>query len=240
MEEDLNKYKGVIRNLSESNSKLRKLEDEIKSLNEQIVQRDELLKEEKQKVAHAIKRQSLNESKQSNLKESLSEKTKQLESANQKVAQLTERLKANSQKSAEEKEKLTEDYEHLKKDYTIKQTEYTRKLSQSNKLVEQYRKTAQVAVDKYIESKATTLGVSLNEIKNQLPRNYSFNDIDLICEKLGDYKLQLNSLPFDIKSVRNVAITESKSKIVPHMTSAFEVDADDTSDVTRLAKNLLN
>lgn len=238
LEEDLNKYKGVIRNLSESNSKLRKLEDEIKALNEQLVHKDALLKEEKEKTAQAVKRQSLNENKQINLKESLSEKTAQLENANQKVKQLTERLQVNAKKFTEEKQQLTENYEHLKKDYTIKQTEYTRKLSQSNKLVEQYRNTAQKAVDKYIESKALTIGVSLNEIKNQLPKNYSFSDIDLICEKLGDYKLQLNNLPFDIKSVRNVSITESQSKKLPGSNNFID-DSDDVTDVTRLAKKLL-
>ena len=37
---------------------------------------------------------------------------------------------------------------------TIKTNEYTTKLANSNKLVEQYRNTAKTAVSKYIDSKA--------------------------------------------------------------------------------------
>jgi len=56
-------------------------------------------------------------------------------------------------------------------------------------------------VDKYIESKAVSLGISANEIKNRLSETYTFTDIDNICEDLRKYKINLNNLPFSSNTI---------------------------------------
>jgi hypothetical protein len=43
------------------------------------------------------------------------------------------------------------------------------------------------------------IGVSTDEIKNRLNENYSFKDIDNICENLQSYKLSINKLPFEVQ-----------------------------------------
>ena len=83
-------------------------------------------------------------------------------------------------------------------------------------MVEKYKSIAKTAIEKYISSQATRLGISPDEIKRNLNENYSFNDIDRVCESLQQYKLNVNSLPFDIsrtKSQMRVSIKESKEPI---------------------------
>ena len=80
-------------------------------------------------------------------------------------------------------------------------------------MVESYKKIAKESLDKYIECKATTLGVNVNEIKNKLSEGYSFNEIDSVCEQLRSYKRNISKLPFDIGNVgiNRVALKEDKS-----------------------------
>ena len=106
--------------------------------------------------------------------------------------------------------------------------------ARSNALVEQYRKTAKNAVSKYINLQAHMLGVSENEIKNKLPENYSFNDIDSVCEGLKDFSLKVSKLPINIENKNNIKMTikESKEPIVP--TSRLDDSIDD--DLLKLAK----
>ena len=44
-----------------------------------------------------------------------------------------------------------------------------------------------------MESKALTLGISTNEIRNRLNENYSFDDIDAVCEKLRSYNIEVKT-----------------------------------------------
>jgi hypothetical protein len=92
----------------------------------------------------------------------------------------------------------------------------TAKATKSQELVERYKAIAKTAIDKYIVSQATRLGISANEIRKNLNENYSFNDIDKVCENLQQYKLNVNSLPFDIsrtKKPMTMTIKESKEPI---------------------------
>lgn len=238
MEEDLIKYKSTIRNLSESASKARTLQEQLNSLQAELNESKSAAKTISEKYSALLKEQKSVSANRSKLVESLSDKDNQLKTANQKVESLTEQIKTNASNYEAEKAKLVEDYETLKKDYKIKQSNYSTKLTNANKLVEQYRETARNAVNRYIESKATVLGLKSGEIKNKLSKNYSFNEIDAVCEDLSKYKLQMNSLPFDVRSVSGVSITESK-KIPDFEIKSRLDDGDDVDDdLIRLAKNM--
>jgi hypothetical protein len=121
---------------------------------------------------------------------------------------------------------LTENIEELKKDSAIKHSEYTKKLSKANQLVERYKKMANDSVIRYIDSQAIRLGVTSNEIKNRLSEGFSFDDIDMVCEELQAYKLNISKLPFDISKTKNVRmkVTESKEPIKPANRFSDEID----------------
>lgn len=211
-EEDLNKYKSAVRNLSEQVSNVKALQSKINSLNEELKTKDETIKLESAKKDKLIERQEIRLSRENKLVESLSAKTQDLKDANLKINSLNESITSLKESFKEKEDSLNQDIAELKKNLTIKTSEYNTKLTNSNKLVEQYRKTAKTAVNKYIESKAVMLGIDSTEIKNKLPENYSFNDIDTICESLQQYSLKVSSLPFNLKKdVKKVSLTETKT-----------------------------
>ena len=224
-EEDIEKYKSTIRTLSESASKARALEVKVKNLNEELDKNNSMLEDEKEKYNTVLEKQKTYVEKQSRLTESISVKNKE-------ISNLKENLQSKINEYEEKIESLNENLAEVKKNLTIKTTEYTNKLSNSNKLVEKYKDMARVAVNKYIDSQALRLGVDSNEIKNKLPENYSFNDIDSICESLGNFNLTVSKLPFNLKKDKvKVAVKESVDPILPK--SSYDDRIDD--DLMRLA-----
>jgi len=227
-EEDVAKYKAAIRNLSESANSAKALQGKISSLTEELNKKDLAIKAEQDKVEKMLNKQQASIDRQSSLTESISAKTTALKEARAEVIKLNEQLVSFKSEAAAEKEALNESIAEQKKNLTIKTTEYNNKLTRANKLVEQYRATAKTAVSKYIDLKATLLGVSSNEIKNKLPENYSFNDIDSVCEGLKDFNLKVSNLPVNLQqgNIRKVVVTESKESIVPK--SRFDDTVDES------------
>jgi Zn-dependent oligopeptidase len=142
------------------------------------------------------------------------------------VDSLNESIRTINAQNNKAKETLTENIEELKKDSAIKHSEYTKKLTKANQLVERYKKVANKAVVKYIDSQAIRLGVTSNEIKNRLSEGFSFEDIDTVCEELQAYKLNISKLPFDISKTKNVRmkVTESVEPIKPANRFSDEID----------------
>lgn len=73
------------------------------------------------------------------------------------------------------------------------------------------------------------LGISSNDIKRKLSENYSFEDIDRICEDLQEYRLNINKLPFNFDtntSSVKMKVKESKEPIKPISGYDDEVDED--------------
>lgn len=240
MNEDLEKYKVAIRNLSEKASSVKTLEGKVAKLTEELNEKNSLIQSNEERFKRLQESKKQNIDRQTILKENLTNKETQLTRATKKVEFLTEELKNVRSNFEQEKKSLTESYETLKKDYSLKQSEYSTKISNANKLVEQYRNTAKKAVDKYIESKSVVLGIDSREVKNKLPENYSFNDIDNLCEELSNYSLQINNLPFNVKSVKRVSITESK-KLPGYSQKENQNDGDFIDDsLLSVARNIIN
>ena len=78
---------------------------------------------------------------------------------------------------------------------------------------EQYKKVAKTATNKYIESQALRLGISSKDIIRKLPENYSFSDIDKICEDLNRYKININSLPISLQENKKIKYDEADNVI---------------------------
>lgn len=185
------------------------LKSTIKSLNEDINGKDMRIK-------------SLNESLTS-LQENFNKATKDHD---RQINSLKEEL----QKSNIQTRTLQEQLEEVKKDSKIIKSQATAKITKAEQLTEKYKTVAKTAVDKYIEARAQRLGVKAEDIKSKLNENFSFNDIDKVCESVQQYKLNINSLPFTTDRPVKMTITESKK---PSITSiqpndSFDDDIDDT------------
>lgn len=219
-EEEVAKYKTTIRNLSESASSVRALQQENSQLKEKLSQQDAFISRLKERYSRLLSEKKIEKESQDKLQEKLNESlvgnNKALENKDNEIKKLNESLtKLKEEKELNEKE-LNEKLADIRKDLTIKSNEYASKLAKSNQLVEKYINTAKKAVNKYIESKAGLLGVNPESIKKKLPKNYSFDDIDSVCESLNDYNINLSTLPIDVSGNNgfNVQFNIQKESIV--------------------------
>lgn len=210
MEEDLTKYKSAIQNLSSQASNAKALQQKVTQLTEEL---EKVNKQYDEKSKLILESQNAKTTKEKSLNEALQKRNVELRKANAEIVQLKESINSIKANADERFEQLNEQLAEQKKNLSIKSSEYTNKLANANKLVEQYRKTAKTAVNKYVESQATRLGIKISQILEKLPKNYSFADIDTICEDLGKFKLNVSNLPFNLEQTSKITINESKQNI---------------------------
>ena len=199
VEEDIEKYKTAIRNLSESASKAKALEVKYLNLNEELSKRDSIIQDKDKEISRITESKSREVRRQQSLSETITNKDRALREKDLLIEKLNREIKSIQSDKLNKENSLNESLEELRKDLTIKTAEYRTKLSNSNQLVERYRETAKTAVNKYIDSQALRLGINAEEVKNKLPNNYSFNDIDRICESLSRFNLAVNNLPLSLQ-----------------------------------------
>lgn len=226
LRDDISKYKSSIQSLTECSKKNKILEQKISTLSAEVSSRDDTIKKQQATIERLNESRKSITNKSKVLTESITSRDAKITSLEKQIHSLNESIKTINAQNNKAKETLTENIEELKKDSAIKHSEYTKKLSKANQLVERYKKIANESVNKYIESQASRLGVTTNEIKNRLSEGFSFEDIDMVCEELQAYKLNISKLPFDISKTKNVRmkVTESKEPIKPANRFSDEID----------------
>ena len=226
LRDTITKYKSSIVSLTESSKKSKILESKISELTETVSSKEETIKQQQATIERLNESRKTMSSKSKSLNESLASKDAKISSLEEQVHSLNESIKTINAQNNKAKETLTENIEELKKDSAIKHSEYTKKLTKANQLVERYKKFANESVTRYIDSQAKRLGVSASEIKNKLSEGFSFEDIDRVCEELQDYKINISKLPFDISKTKNVRmkVTESVEPIKPANRFSDEID----------------
>ena len=91
--------------------------------------------------------------------------------------------------------------------------------------MERYKLIAKTAVDKYIAVQANTLGIPATDIKTKLNENYSFNDIDRVCESFKSYNFNISKLPFSMDTNTNSKIrVNMKGSADPIVPKSFRDD----------------
>lgn len=184
-------------------------------LETQLDKKSQLVESQNKQIRVLTKRCDVQSRSQKSINESMSQNKDEVHRLNEQLN--TSRKTIND---------LKESLEVAKQDTVIKDKEMSRKLTHAQSLIEHYQKVAQAAIDKYINSRAKMLGISSSDIKNRLTEGYSFKDIDNVCEELGNYQLNVNSLPFNAKKPVKVKLTESKEPILPKSRLDDEIDAD--------------
>lgn len=217
LEEENSRSKSTIVRLTSVASKSKENAKKVSELEESLK-----LKVERIKILENLSKESkrrLRES-HSDLSEQLSEKETQVKVLTEKYEKQLKQLNETLNK---EKETLNEKINSLNSE-----------VNRNKSLVETYKKKAYNTVEKYIETKATMLGVSVNQIKNRLGESYTLNDIDKTCDELRDYGLRINKLPFQVPNKSVVKIKESvpASKIVR---KNYEDDDCDFDSLVKLA-----
>lgn len=217
LNEEIAKYKKAIRSLSERAKNAEALVSKVQSLEDSL---NESKKENEKKDRHITfltdRANSINKKvvesngNVSGLSRALETKEKQLKSLQEKVKSVRENYQ-------NEISSLKESIADIKKDSSITVNQYRDKLKKSEELVEKYKATARKAVDKYISVQATRYGISESAVKNKLSNNYSFAEIDKVCESLRTYKGNIDKLPFNLNESKQtkIKVSESVEPIIP-------------------------
>jgi ABC-type transporter Mla subunit MlaD len=208
-ERDITKLKLAVKKLSESANKGNAMSQQLQSLRTQLEEKvrengrqAKLIERYKSRLNESLMNTQTMESTLGSQKDRVNELSGQVKSLNESVTRTNrEHQKELSKKDSE--------ISSLREELDIKSTQYSKKLKSCNAMVEKYRKTANDAVSTYISMRATTLGVTANEIKNRLSENFTFDEIDEVCESLRSYKRNMSKLPFSLNES-----LQSNSKIV--------------------------
>lgn len=201
LNEEINKLKNIVATTGKKIIECRNLEAQKQELQNNV-------KSLQEDVAHCnarIEAQSLK------IKE-LTESKIKAENEVKSTIKLTEELKSNTENSDKKVQQLSE------------------QLKSTKKIAEQYKQLAHNIANKYIESKALSLGISSNEIKNRLNESYSLEDVDKVCEELQNYSLNISSLPFNLDKPGklNMRIRENKEKDpLKNIDSQYDDSVDD-------------
>lgn len=177
--EELDKYKTAFGRVSELASKSTKFEKQVKELNEQLNAKDAQITELKNK---AINNTALNES----INKAASEKAK-----------LTQKIFDMQSEMQETEKKLNEQLSARKAE-----------VEKKTKIALSYKAKFESVVNKYIDTKASMLGIQSSEIRNRLTEQFSLEDVDKVCEEFLS-NTRAAKLPFVGRNSGTV-MTESK------------------------------
>lgn len=194
------------------------------------LEKDNLLLQEKLSVSNAKEVQIGEEViKYKNAMISLSESAKRANDLNDKVEQLTESLNKKDKLLVSNRSKLDEMLE-IRAQSNIKLeeansriisledelTSLNEKLENANKNLNSYKETTtrlskalKESKDLYLQTKAESYGLTVEDVKSKLTESYSIKDVNSVCEQLSDQARNLRALPFSYNG--KVTITEAKT-----------------------------
>ena len=89
---------------------------------------------------------------------------------------------------------------------------YTEKLQERTNLAKAYKARFIETLTRYVESKASMLGVQPSEITSRLNENYTLADVDAVCDQILDSTVNFGRLPFGGRTKTSARIAESVSK----------------------------
>ena len=233
-EETVAKLKKAVVTLSEDARKYSAAKTQLASMKEQLDSKSKQFIEQKSMLESLKQRFKNIQTDKRLLNENIDAKSYKIAQLNESMERLRTKIEDIKLQSKKDNSSLVEELSQLKTDSQLKNSQYAKKLANANALVEKYRKTAETAANLYIESRAKYLGVNVNEIKSKLTENYTFDDVDKVCEKLRSYKMNMNNLPFNINSGKISQVTMNESK----QTKGLE-NPDDDFDV-QFMKDMLN
>ena len=178
-----------------------------------------------ERIAKAFKQTSAEAGKIPELQSKINELTEQLTQSQNKIKTLTEQVNnarqlkesiANGehkvQRLNEEVSKLTKKSEALEAKLEGQTKVYTEKLQERTNLAKTYKARFLETLNRYVESKASMLGVKPSEITSRLNESYTLADVDAVCDQILESTVNFGRLPFGGRSKASARISESISR----------------------------
>lgn len=194
--------------LSVSNAKEAKLNEEVekyKRSTQRLSERSRSMKVFKEKALQLEKTVRAQNKQITNLQEKLDNSSNESNNLNETIATKDAEIK-RLQKTLERLQESLDNSSDIAEQYSTK-------LAKAKGLVEKYKKAAQFASDRYIESQANAHGLTKEQVTTKLSENFTLGEVDRICEDLSSHSLRVNKLPFEL--TRNVRVTATPSPNEP-------------------------
>lgn len=217
--EELGRCKASLAELNEKEDK----EDaagRISALEEALKAKDKTIEGLKSRIGSLVEAKKSDVEGAKSLNESISKKDLEIKTLNENF----DEIKSDYEDRIKQ---LNEELVAVKSDSESKDKEHCDALEKERKIRENYKRIANTVVNRYIESKATALGVRVDEIKNKLPESYTIDDIDSICEELQSYALNISKLPFNVDRQVKVKVRESANEALNPGKRIADDDIDD-------------
>lgn len=214
-EELISRYKGTVINLSEGAKSAKALQTKVSLLTGKINEQSNVIEDYKKQMQSLRESKNLDLSRRKSLTENIATKDSEIVKLTEAVKSLKASLAESDSKTKTIQESLQGNIADIKKDFAIKQSDYSKKIAKANSLVEKYKTITSSVVDKYISSQALKLGIDASEIKNKLSESFTFEEIDKVCDSLREYNFDMSRLPFDIANGRKIGVKVNESKKLP-------------------------
>lgn len=151
--------------------------------------------------------------KSSRLAESLKMQDNETIQLRDEVTLLSEQLNEAKSKNSRAYNTLREDYQSLKHESAISEKSADKKLNEALEESTRYKKMFNEAFEKYLECKASMIGVTVGQLKGSIKGIKSYKEIDRICEELSAQRRNFSKLPFPLDTRENTEIfTKSEDK----------------------------
>ena len=187
--------------------------------------KEQELQEKLGRYSVALKKASVKAAEVPELQSKVSQLSEQLTHAQNTIEKLTEQVnnarqlkesvnnsKANEKRLTESVSKLTEANKTLEAKLEGQTKLYTKKLEERTNLAKSYKARFVETLNRYVESKASMLGVQPSEITSRLNENYTLADVDAVCDQILDSAINFGRLPFGGRTKTSARIAESLSK----------------------------
>ncbi len=198
LQESLEHYKNAFTKASAVASKVNTYKTQIKNLTEQLAQSENTINVLTEKVDNSTQQ----------LKESVNKRSVKERQLNEEVQSLTKRSEA------------------LEAKLQNQGAQYTKKLQERTEIAKSYKARFIETLTRYVESKASMLGVQPSEITSRLNESYSLADVDAVCEQILESTVNYSRLPFSGMSKASARISESVAtkKVKTNPEYGYEID----------------
>ena len=85
-------------------------------------------------------------------------------------------------------------------------------------------------MNKYISIQANLLGLTSRDIKRKLGKSYTINDVDVVCEELKRYQLNVSKLPFNVNQGIRIKVNEGVDNSYINKAANKEFEDDDVDE----------
>jgi hypothetical protein len=183
LQEKLSRYQKALNQTKLEADKVKDLEAKVKELSEQLTQSKNTIKRLVEKADNTQQ-----------LKESADKQKARIKSLNESVTRLTEKSEA------------------LEAKLEGQTKQFNSKLQERTDLAKTYKARFIETLNRYVESKASMLGVKPSEITSRLNESYTLSDVDAVCDQILDTTVNFSRLPFGGRAKTSARIAESVTR----------------------------